>query len=592
MCGIAGYAGDPGSRPGPREIGRVLSALRHRGPDGEGHESRGAAVLLACRLAVTGGAAGQQPLSRPGGGLLVGNGEIFNFRELARDGEEGAADLRPALRLLDEESPGEALAQLRGTFALAHVDRAGTTLTLARDEWGVKPLCVARVAGGVAFASEIKAILAMPGVPRTVDDEALATYLAFQFPPPGRTLWRGIETLPPGTWLSVTWKDGRCVERRGTFRHRGAEGPPGPLRDEFLRACDLQGRRETPAGLLLSGGFDSTALLGGLHAAGRAPDFAVCGFVPGDPACDERHYARAAALAFGVPLREVAVDAERWAAALPATLRALDHPVAGPGAVGEFLVAREAAGSARILYSGQGGDELFAGYERHRILRGDAATAAYAPLEARMRRFRDPDEALILGALFRADELLPHLVPEIRRRIERDVVPRELDRLRSAPGAGVLDRALSYERTAVLPGLIHVGDRTQSAFGIEARLPLLDPVFAGRVAAFPADARCRGGRLRALFLDELGGFLPPEVRRRTDKRGFPVPFDRWARGPLRGFIADTLAATGSVAADLLEAGALRRLLDAPPASGRGIWGLLCLELWRRAVSAVPAAAGA
>src|SRR5688572_6618367 len=368
MCGIAGVihldgspgigrvpGGSPTPGTGPPESERVramLAAMRHRGPDDLAVASSESATLGNCRLAILDPERSRQPMGdRASGALLTFNGFLANFRELRAEleaaGESFATsgDTEVLLRSLVLRGE-EALGSLDGMFAFAFHDPRRRRTILARDAAGAKPLYLAEDGRRLLFASEVKGLLAgLPGRP-VPDREAMLEYLAFQVPLSDRTLFRGIRRLPPGALLRV---EGGRVEERTWWR----PPDPDPSVDAAAAARELRAalgesvarclRADRPSGVLLSGGLDSTAVAAAAASAGPPGFRAFHGFYDEGPEFDERPHARAAARALGLDLVEVPIGAADAAAALPAILRALEEPGGGPGAIGSWFVAREAA---------------------------------------------------------------------------------------------------------------------------------------------------------------------------------------------------------------------------------------------------------
>lgn len=522
MCGVAGSLGRPGLVPG------LLAELAHRGPDRSQVLGSGAGAVGCARLRINGGRACDMPLrSSSGRTLLAVNGEFFNHA--GHPGGSTGGDLGGLPDLLETEGPA-ALERVRGPFALAAWDAVEETLLLARDEVGVRPLFVREVPGGVLAASEVGPLLRRGAPDR--DEVAWDHLLAFQFWPPGRTPWAGVQEVEPGTWHRYRAGPRGCLHTRGRLACKDGEAD---LESAAAAAFALQAPCPQPAGLSLSGGLDSSAVLGGLVGEGRPPALAAVGWFPGaPPALDERPRARAAAREAGVPLLEVPITPEAWVEAWPRVVAALGGPLAGPGAVSQWLVARALGREGvRVVYSGQGGDELFGGYERHRLLllrelgRRPVPARGYEPL-ARAFSDGDPVERLLL----RGRSLMPFLEPG--RAASVQAAARHLP----PPGAGRVDRLLEFELRVLLPGLLAVEDRTMGAFGLEGRVPLLDPVLVRLARAVPLSVKSPPEEPRRLFRRLFRSRLPRAVAGRRDKMGFPVPLDAWLRGPLRSFVME------------------------------------------------------
>jgi asparagine synthase (glutamine-hydrolysing) len=557
MCGIAGaVAGGPGV------VERMLEGMKHRGPDGRGVADGRLARLGCARLRIRGGDDGAQPL-RTKRGLLVFNGEIYNTSELVKDlAWHGVtvperSDTAILGALLDQYGIG-AVDRLNGMYALAWDD--GERVWLARDPVGTKPLYYR----GRAFASEIAPLLADGARPCT---GAIARWLSFHCAYGEETFFEGVRRVPMGG--IVTLPDGR-IHRSGSPSL--APAPPNPSLDaemlrKVLRRAVRDATPQEPFGVSLSGGLDST-LVAALATGARV---AFHGRVA-EEGCDESLYARAAADALGLPLREIPVTAEACRDALPLVVRAMEEPAAGPGVLGQWLVAKAAAREVRILLSGCGGDELFGGYARTAALSRDEpppGLEAYAPLFARVRGL-DPRArvAALLDrrsdALFTRDFLAAHPPPQ----------EEFLDRYKGD--------AARAEIGITLPALLHVEDRVTMAFGIEGRVPLLDRRLVRSAVRLPDGARVdASGRLKALLRDAADPLLPEAVRARRDKMGFPLPLGAWCAGPWRDMIRDVCCGPRARSRGMVDAAGVERALERPGRYDRGLFAALFLELWHR-----------
>lgn len=545
MCGIAAGLGCAAG-----DVSRLLDGVAHRGPDARGIVVRGSAAVGAVRLRVVGGAAGDQPFTEPGL-AAAWNGEAYNEAEL---GERAAdqSDLTAVVSAFRREGPG-AFGRVRGPFAAAFLATSvessaqASVLHLARDPFGVRPLYVSQGAFGFRAASEPWPLIESLGADAILDAGSVGHLLAFQFQPTDRGLVRGVDPTPPGVALrfAVT-PDGR-IHRGEAIRIPYVGTSETDLGSALRRAAALQGPCRLRTGIFLSGGLDSSAVAGLLTAAGARPDVAFVGYFPeAGPALDERPHARAVARELGIPLREIAVTAADALDFLPRAVRALGGPAAGPGSVSAFVLARAAAADGvGVVFTGQGGDELFGGYERHRVLaalddgRPPIGDPSYARLAAAMSTAGDP----LRAAVVRGDALRPLLEPAAVRALE------DAARLLPEAGPGRVDRAMEFERRAFLPGLLAVDDRALGAYGIEGRPLLLDPATVAIAASVGYAEKCPPGSPRAFIRAALGDALPAAARRRTDKMGFPMPLEAWLAGPWRGpaldlFGGDALPAFG------------------------------------------------
>jgi asparagine synthase (glutamine-hydrolysing) len=564
MCGIAGVIGGDARRLGP-----MLARLGHRGPDATATAVGGTAVLGCTRLAIRGGAAGDQPL-RTRRGHLVFNGEIYNTAELAKELDwHGARDVDPASDtavvggLLDVLGI-KAVDKLNGMFALAFDD--GAEVWLARDPTGVKPLYYT----DAAFCSEIAPLLSDAPAP---DDGALARWLTFHFPYGTQTLFRGVRRVPPGGIVRLA--EGATV-RAGDPALRFSTPNPALTAERVRKVLERAVRDALPGepyGVALSGGLDSTLV------AALADDRATAyhGRVDAE-GCDESSYARAAADALGIPLVEVEITAEACLAALPDVVRRLEEPVAGPGSLAQYIVARRAARDVRVLLSGCGGDELFGGYARHAALAFDeppAGLESYAPLFERTRGL-DAGERAFAGldrrpGPFTDDFLAAHPAPRA-----------EFVEAFHEGGLGPLAAASRTELAVTLPALLQVDDRTTMAFSLEGRVPLLDRRLLRVAARLSEEQRMDGdGRLKALLRDAAAPHLPEAVRARRDKMGFPLPLGDWLRGSWRATVRDVLLDRRTRERGLVDPARVERSLGEAGRYDRGLYSALLLETWFR-----------
>jgi asparagine synthase (glutamine-hydrolysing) len=636
MCGIAGIYRLGEAPPGAPEraedrerVAAMLRAIAYRGPDDAGLEQPGRVTFGARRLAILDVEGGHQPLADASGRVwAVQNGELYDFPRLRAElaarhrlRTHTDTELLPHLYL---ERGTAAVEGLRGMFALAVHDTADGTLLLARDPLGVKPLYWARVGDRLCFASEIKALLADPAIPRELDLEGVNRFLALGFIPGERTAFRAIRKLRPGCRMIVT-PAGHRIERYWAWP---AFVPDPALVGEPLDALAEQvGERlagsaqamllsDRPVGVLLSGGVDSSLLVALLPPELRRETrtFSI-GFEDGGHH-DERAHARRVAEALGTRHHEsvVALDLERE---LPRVVALLDEPCADPAAVPAHAVARAASEHVTVVLSGTGGDELFGGYRRHR-LPGLLANLAWLPPALaragarwlgerdRHRRTVGGERWVMAGKLLEArgrgsfaGAYLSTLEPAHPARwqaaaalavdpgaVAATLVTELAGELGSSP-ASAAALATATDHVWYLPDdLLLKEDRTTMGASIEGRVPYLDDALVRFAARLPARARTGGGGKRVLrrLAERL---LPPGIAGRP-KHGFSVPIEDWLRGPLRSLAGDSFVGPGS---GLFRMDVLRRWHDEHQRhvdrSG-ALWAALCFELWWREVGTADA----
>jgi asparagine synthase (glutamine-hydrolysing) len=599
VCGIAGLY-SPAGAANPELVDAMRAALRHRGPDEGSTDLYGRCVLGHQRLKVIDLETGYQPVTNENGDVVaVFNGEVYNFRALRDElhGHEirGTGDT-PVLPHLYEESGPRFMQRLDGMFALALWDAGRERLVLARDRLGKKPLLWTRLADGtLAFASELKALLRLPGVVRDVDLEAIDAYLALQYVPGDRTALRGINKLLPGHVL-VAEGDGERIERY--WQPTPAAGSASEaewldrVRTTVAEAVRKRLVADVPLGALLSGGIDSSIVVALMAKASSEPvrTFTV-GFF--DERYDERAQARVVAQRYGTTHEELELD-EDVAATLPRLAAAYDEPLGDEAAFPTFLIAEQARRHVTVALAGDGGDEAFAGYERYiahglagRIPSPVARTGA-AALRLVPAARREPRSTLFRTARFldvaaangsdRYERLMEVFPFELRRSLWTDDHARPVQL--AAQGEGIAALQL-LDLETYLPGdLLLKADIASMAHSLELRSPFLDHEVVELGLALPESlkVRRRTGKiaLRRAFASEL----PPEVADRG-KTGFGVPLGRWFRSDLRELARDALPNDRG----WFRPETVNRLLDEHESGradhGHRLWCLLMLELWVR-----------
>ncbi len=619
MCGIAGVARSGGAAADVREVERMRDALTHRGPDSAGLWGDGPVALAARRLAIIDPEHGEQPArSEDGRVVVVLNGEIYNHGEL-RAGLRGRhelasrSDTEVLVHLYEEE--GEAfLHRLRGMWALALWDARRDTLLLARDPWGIKPLYVSESPTGLAFASELKGLRAMDGFTTEVDPDALAAFLAFNAIPAPLTIFRGTRKLGPGHLLR--WAGGRAsVERwsrprpvpAAEVRRDAPDALAAELRERLRDSVRAHLVSDVPVGVLLSGGVDSSALAA--LAAEARPGIATFSIGFREESWNELPLARLVARRYGTDHHELVVAPDA-AELLPEIVGAFDEPFADSSALPTYLVSRLAAGHVTVALSGEGGDELFGGYETYvadllaarvgRVARLASplverlpSSAERVSLDYRLKRFtraahlppleRHHGWKEIFGPAARASLLAPGL------RDGRDPVDLLRARWAETAGAEPLARLQDVDLGIYLPDdLLVKTDRASMAHSLEVRVPFLDPVVAELALALPTAQKVRGTAKKRLLRRAVAPLVPAEVLS-ARKRGFSIPAAAWLRGPLVPFAREVLSVGTLRRHGLLEPVAVHAVLERHVSGredlSRQLWGLLSLTLWREGLDA-------
>jgi asparagine synthase (glutamine-hydrolysing) len=600
VCGIAGLY-SPGGAANPELVDAMRAALVHRGPDEGSTDAFGRCVLGHQRLKIIDLDTGYQPVANEAGDVVaVFNGEVYNFQalrdELRGHTVRGTGDT-PVLPHLYEEDGAGFVERLHGMFALALWDGARERLVLARDRLGKKPLLWTRLADGtLAFASELKALLRLPGLAREIDLEAVDEYLALQYVPGDRTALRGIRKLPPGHVL-VAEGDSEVIEPYW----RPEPTAPSDREEEWLERVratvrDAVRKRlvaDVPLGALLSGGIDSSIVVALMAQASAEP---VRTFTVGfsDARYDEREYARAVAGRYGTVHEELEIEAD-VAATLPRLAAAYDEPLGDEAAFPTYLIAEQARRHVTVALAGDGGDEAFAGYERYIAhglagrVPGAAARVAASALRVLPAARREPR-----STLFRAGRLLDVAAASPDERYGRlmEVFPLELRRrLWAGPGRARPVRLVPQrpgitglqllDLATYLPGdLLLKADIASMAHSLELRSPFLDHEVVALGLALPDSLKTRGREVKVALRRAFASDLPPQVAARG-KTGFGVPLGRWFRVDLREMARDLL----STDRGWFRASEVTRLLDEHESRradhGHRLWCLLMLELWVR-----------
>jgi asparagine synthase (glutamine-hydrolysing) len=623
MCGICGIvAFDPARTIEPRLVKEMADSIRHRGPDDEGLYAGGQAVLGHRRLSIIDLNSGHQPITNEDGTVwIVFNGEIYNYRELrqlliAKGHRLQTQSDTEVIVHLYEEYGADCVKHLRGMFAFAIWDARARTLLLARDRVGIKPLYYTVVDGQLLFASEIKALLKHPQVHRRVNLPALDSFLMHNYGPGEDTALIGIRRLLPGHHLVV--KDAQVAINQ----YWDLSFPSQPMRgseEEIAHALvDLlkDSVREhmiadVPVGVLLSGGVDSTAMLSfAVEQTKQAVKTFTVGFSePG--ITDERPYARIASKRYGSEHHEMTVSAQDFLAFLPRYVWHMEEPVCEPPAVALYYVTELARQHVKVLLSGEGGDEGFAGYPNYRNtvwlerLKGlgripaEAAAAGFKLLSRtsghpRWQRFAhemrhdlaDYYWSRTAGPMSTFAQARPTLYSqafqaEVGQGQSDDFLRRLFDHV---GGESVLNQMLYVDTKTWLPDdLLIKADKMTMANSVELRVPLLDHRVLEFAAALPPEMKLKGLRTKHILKRALSDRVPKEILERR-KTGFPVPFQKWFSGELKEFVHDLLTDSRTRHRGYFDNRAMAALL-AQSQSGTDlsaeIFSLVTLELWHR-----------
>jgi asparagine synthase (glutamine-hydrolysing) len=625
MCGlIALFA--PGERSASRKgtMQAMLARIAHRGPDGEGvHHVPGQALFGHRRLAVIDLEHGAQPmLSADQRYTLVFNGEIYNYIELRGELEkEGVcfrthSDSEVLLQLLIHRGPA-GIDQLNGMFAFVFHDRQDNTWIAARDNFGIKPLYYATVGDELLFASEIKALLAHPGIKAVRDDRALHQYLALQFCLDDLTLFEGIRKIKPGHYLTGhgarILQDCCYWDTHYQIDHYHTESY---FRDELLALLQdsmrLQIRSDVPLGGYLSGGLDSSLVcrLASEHLDHPMPMFH--GRFAEGPQYDESNYAKALVDHAGGLYHDVVPTAAEFVRDLPGLIEALDEPLAGPGLFPQYAVSKLAREHVTVVLGGQGGDEIFGGYARYLVgyleqaLKGAiletreegkhlvtlesivpnlSLLKQYTPLLSNFwgKGLFEEMDARYFHLIDRSQGLNHLLHPDALAQFDRECLFADFQKVFNHPDTtSYINKMTHFDQKTLLPALLQIEDRVSMAVSLESRVPLLDKRIVDLVTSMPPQLKFQGGRTKHILKKTIRGLLPETILNRKDKMGFPVPLNEWMRGGVvRDFVSDTLLSQRSLQRGVFKPEALNTMLDQQGVGGRQLWGALSLELWHQ-----------
>ncbi|MFI2350444.1 asparagine synthase (glutamine-hydrolyzing) [Streptomyces sp. NPDC019443] len=617
MCGVAGIVST--SPPDPEQVRVMCRRITHRGPDGEGYHSDAHAALGMRRLAVIDVAGGGQPVYNEDRTVAaVFNGEIYNFVELREQlvarGHRFATDGDTEVLVhLYEEHGEDLVAHLRGMFAFAIWDMARRRLLLARDRVGKKPLYYRQSGASLAFASELKALMADPAVSREVDPVALHHYLTYQYVPAPWSIYRGVSKLPPGHLL--VWQDGEVSLRRYwrldfTPRPVGCEREAAEqARELLLDATRVRMVSERPLGAFLSGGIDSSAVVAAMARLSDRPVKTFCiGF--DDQRYDERPYAAAVARRYGTDHHDFVVAGSSALDVLPTVTRHFDEPFADSSALPSFFVAELSRRHVTVVLNGDGGDECFGGYRRYAYMKsagrirtpyrlngvlnrlGSALAEGNTPLG--LRRFGRGLQLLAETPQHRYASLMSYFTREGKHALYTGAMHEQVAHVDSyelitevfdtSRADEDVNRLMDVDVNTYLPGdLLVKVDITTMAHSLEARSPFLDHHLLEWAAGLPGRWKVDGQVTKALLKSAMTPWLPSEVLNRP-KAGFAVPLADWLRCELRPLAYDLLTDHTARARGLFRPEVVRRLLQ-DHVEGRDrssrLWALLQFELWHR-----------
>lgn len=617
MCGICGIAAlRPEAEISASRLEQMCEALRHRGPDDVGHLVQDEVALAMRRLSIIDLEHGQQPMSNESGDVYaIQNGEIYNYASLGRDLRERGhelvthSDTEVLVHLYEEMGP-DFVRELRGMFAIAIWDRRRHRLVLARDRYGIKPLLYAESKGALAFSSELKSLMQWGQIDRTVSVLALEQYLRFNWVPGVDTIFEQVHSLAPGHMLIAEGGETRIV-RFADPTSADAQIVAADLGDETLVEELLRRLRDSvrahlvadvPVGVLLSGGVDSSLLVA--LAAEQVADLQTFSIGFDNPRFNELPRARLVAERFATDHHELIIDSD-IAALMTRLVETFDQPLGDSSTMPSYLVSELAARHVKVALAGEGGDELFGGYNSYAA---DLLSRWVGPLaslaEPLVRRLPDtnsryPDRAkrfaqgAALSPVARhcswlevwSDETIAQVLTDRSRPLRQAVEPLSVFEQRYAAAGrwNWLTRLQDLDvGTYLVDDLLMKTDLASMAHSLEVRVPYLDPIVADFAYGLSARKKIHRWRKKWLLKKAAEELVPTEILK-APKQGFSIPAAAWLRDELRDYATDalseaTLRRQGFFEPDVVHA-LYREHLDNKEDHSRRLWGVLTFTLW-------------
>lgn len=619
MCGIAGAIHLSGqSIPClPRRLETMNYLQKHRGPDGEGiweHPSKSVG-LGHCRLSIIDIDTGNQPMRDQGNNWLTFNGEIYNYLEL-REGL-GSEKFRTksdteVILLSYRQWEFDCVKHFRGMFAFSLWDEKNQLLFCARDRFGIKPFYYTIVDGILYYASEVKALL--PFLQNVeIDLEGFKDYLTFQFCLAGKTLFKGINELLPGHYLTVVNGQVTIQKYWEVYYHVDLDHTANyfdqRINELLVESIDLHLRSDIPIGSYLSGGLDSSIIASLASERYQQEFIGFTGKFSIGKEYDESEYARALADWRGFDCKELDITAQDFVENIHKVIYHLDYPVAGPGSFPQYMVSEMASKYRKVVLGGQGADEIFGGYTRYLVayfeqcikgaidgtMDSTKFIVTYESIIPNLTTLRNYKPMLqqfwkdgIFDSLdkryFRLINRAPSLEEEINWEALNDYHPFEtFQTIFLAENVGqesYFDSMTHFDFKTLLPALLHIEDRVSMAHGLESRVPFLDHPLVELAATIPASIKFTNGTMKRVLKDSMSYCLPKVITERKDKMGFPVPLVQWMQQDIKDFIFDIFSSQKARNRDLINNKKVLEDLENEWKFGRKTWGLLCLEIWQ------------
>ncbi len=621
MCGIAGYFqyNSNNSRLDPNIIQAMTSSLEHRGPDAEGYWEGDGIVFGHRRLKIIDLEGGVQPMtSAHKRTTLTYNGEIYNFESIRESLEKEGyvfktrSDTESLLYMLESKWTA-CLPQLEGMFAFACFDKKENKLLLAVDPYGKKPLYYCLQDGVIIFASEAKALLKHPLVPKSIDEEAIALYMAFEYVPAPKTIYKSISKLEGGTYLEI--KNGEVsIHRYDTFPDEAeVHNTEGAWKSKLTEGLRSAVRKrlvsDVPLGVFLSGGLDSSAILASVRSLNPSQKIKTFTIGFDEPSFDESHYARQVSDHFSTEHIEEKLTIQDMLNQHESILSTLDEPLADASYIPTFLLCKLVRQHVTVALAGDGGDEVFCGYptfEAERLahylnvlptflIKGMKKAVNALPvsmdnlsIDFKLKQFfkgmglaSGMRNQVWLGS-FNAKEMtqvLQHVMPANDESVYEQIT----NYLEEPSGDYIRDLQKFYMRFYLQGDILVKADRASMANSLEVRSPLLDHEFSKSMLSMPSKLKLKGNQTKYLFKKAMDGRLPHDIIHRP-KKGFGIPVAHWIRGDLKKHFEHALSPARIQKDDIFNSKAIQALLQehlsGKKDNRKQLWTLYVFQKWK------------
>jgi asparagine synthase (glutamine-hydrolysing) len=619
MCGFVGIINKDNKIVNSHLLKSMASVIHHRGPDEEGLFVDGPVGFYHKRLSIIDLITGRQPMTF-NDCTIVYNGEIYNYIELRDDLKrrghqfKTTSDTEVILHMYNEYGD-DFINDLNGMFAFIIYDKQRNRLLIAKDHFGIKPLYWYNDDKKIVFGSEIKAILKHPDIVPEPDRKNLYEYLTFQFVLGEETMFKNISKVLPGHYMTLDLGSGKLNRVKywepdfKIDKYHTEEYFIVTLGEILDQTISQQLRSDVPLGSYLSGGIDSS-LVTILSATKYGKQFkSFAGAFDEGPEYNEINYAREAAKVANSKLYEIIPTEQEFIELLPKLIWHLDEPVAGPGVFPQYIVSKLASEHVKVVLGGQGGDEIFGGYARYLVAYLEQAIkgaifenneekehivslqsilpnlpylCSYMPM---IKGFWEADvfepmDRRYFRLINRMGSSGSFLTREFMAEYDEDVMFESFSKLFNHPDTlSYYNKMTHFDMVASLPGLLQVEDRVSMAVSIESRVPLLDRRIVDLISCMPAGMKFKGGEMKYLLKHTIKDLIPKKIMNRKDKMGFPVPLDLWAKNKAKDFILDTMLSQNAKERNIINSKCVENMISSERPFGRGLWGILCLELW-------------